>query len=844
MPHLLLLLLLLLLPAPLSAQTHLAVLEIKIAQQPNTKPIDPFSARTLTDDLRKLALDLNAYNVITKENIETLLPPGTTLEDCGKTTCEVDIGRQLGATYIITAEIGRLGAALELTIRLYDTKSGALLQQLNLSAPDIPQLRAHIKRDGPTLFSTLATRQLTASDLDTLLYLTLSPPTATLTLDGDPIITSQQRQQDDGYLIPIAPNTKHTLKASAPGHHSTQEELLVPPGGIGTLHINLPALPKTTDTTCDPRAPTCRADLFVYTTPPGAQLYIDGALYTTERGAPTTEPTNNPNIGALRLTLPPGPHHIEARLKHHKPASAQITLKLGDFNKTLQQTPITLTPDYGALTISTPTPGATIELDGEPVSQRSPYTLTRAELRAYKLTIKAPNHLPHQQLIIPKRGAPLTLNIPLTPNYSHLTLTPRESDSGDPISGAKLTLDQDPDTPQTTPTHHTHLLTNLKSGPHELKLTHPHYEPTTITYEVPPGDQHITLPITLKPRYALLSLTNAQGIQATAHLANGDTIGDLPLQRARVPIGTIEIRIQPKNAERYTPLDLRAALKTKEHKDFGNIHLKERLGTLTITSTPSGATITIDGATLPDTTPHRTQLHQGQHTIQLKLNQHDPYTKTLHITQDTQHELHGNLGQNPTLEISCDPPSATVWINGLPRGKSPATHSARPGPWQAHCALGDAQSPPLRLTLNQGDRAERHLTINPDHINTLRARRSALRTTAWALLSAAGATLLGAGALWLGPQDTASANRDLAYRSYLEATPATDDLRRSALLSADRDAAFWHNTTLTTLSVSGGLALIGGGLLLLAPDLTPDPAPPARQRLRAHQDAALRALEP
>ena len=43
---------------------------------------------------------------MTRESIEALLPSGTRLSDCAKAQCEVEVGRRIGADYIVTGEEG------------------------------------------------------------------------------------------------------------------------------------------------------------------------------------------------------------------------------------------------------------------------------------------------------------------------------------------------------------------------------------------------------------------------------------------------------------------------------------------------------------------------------------------------------------------------------------------------------------------------------------------------------------------------------------------------------------------------------------------------------------------
>jgi hypothetical protein len=57
-------------------------------------------------------LPQDQYPVMTQENILTLLPEGKSLEDCLK-DCEVSIGRELGAHYVITGEVIRFGEVIQ-----------------------------------------------------------------------------------------------------------------------------------------------------------------------------------------------------------------------------------------------------------------------------------------------------------------------------------------------------------------------------------------------------------------------------------------------------------------------------------------------------------------------------------------------------------------------------------------------------------------------------------------------------------------------------------------------------------------------------------------------------------
>jgi len=66
------------------------------------------------------------YLVMTQENILTLLPENKKIEDC-LNECEVDVGRNLGASLIVTGSILIFNKNYRLNIKVHETKEGALL---------------------------------------------------------------------------------------------------------------------------------------------------------------------------------------------------------------------------------------------------------------------------------------------------------------------------------------------------------------------------------------------------------------------------------------------------------------------------------------------------------------------------------------------------------------------------------------------------------------------------------------------------------------------------------------------------------------------------------------------
>ncbi len=57
--------------------------------------------------------------------------------------------------------------------------------------------------------------------------------------------------------------------------------------------------------------------------------------------------------------------------------------------------------------------------------------------------------------------------------------------------------------------------------------------------------------------------------------------------------------------------------------------LRSRPSTLTVTTTPSGASVSIDGKPAPGATPFSTELRAGSHTIEVRQTGYSPVTQTV-----------------------------------------------------------------------------------------------------------------------------------------------------------------------------------------------------------------------
>lgn len=112
----------------------------------------------LTDKLRSKAIEVlptyNNFVIMTRDNILTMLPPGSTLEEC-EGECLVQTGKNISADYVAQARVGQFGSDLTLTVELYETASGKMLANYTSKNRSVEELLAEIEGRSAMLFGTI-----------------------------------------------------------------------------------------------------------------------------------------------------------------------------------------------------------------------------------------------------------------------------------------------------------------------------------------------------------------------------------------------------------------------------------------------------------------------------------------------------------------------------------------------------------------------------------------------------------------------------------------------------------------------------------------------------------------
>ena len=772
--------------------------------------LEPFERALLADSVRGAALN-TPFDVMTRENMTALLPPNVTLEDCvGE--CEVDVGRSIGAHYIITGHLGRLqsegeGGELRLLLRLYHTRSGALRAQSEARAGRVGALQHKARRAATQLFAQLApTQQVVGAR--TLLWVKVSPQEATLTLDGFPLDPQRARpaQGDSGGLVWPITAGEHTLKASAPGHLSERVRLKVREGEPSEALITLKR--RAHAARCD--RGTCMGDVWVYTQPPGARVWVNG-----ERTSYITRPNStNPRLGSVALRLPEGSHWVRATL-NKRSAERLIRVKGNTHNMDMRERPLRLKRPRASLSLSTSPPGALVRLNGEVIG-KTPLKRKRLSPGAYWLEVVAEGRKSREELLTLEEGQRWRARWSLTPNTASLEV--KVSYEGKAVEGASVWLSGQ--RLGVTGSEGTLRVEALTIGEGALEVRHPLYLPAQESVSLKAGEV-LSERVALRGAWAELSvsLSEAQrealsslGERAPKRLEvlwNGELIGELPLKASRVRAGPGWLQVRPSSEETFEPHRERLSLKVGE-KQALEVSLTPHKARLELQSSPPNAYVEVDGEQV-GRTPYRARLIAGLHRVVLRAEGYPPFSLPLWLTKEG-HKERVDFKARTFVEVSCDPGKGDVLLNGDVRGPSPQVIDLKPGSYQVGCQLFGAEvSAPVELTA--GEQLSRELRLSSASIDFARWRAR------WTPRVGKGAAILGALSLvtaltlTLGPLKSAEEERDRLARRWLEADDPSELMGRyQAWAEAERNVQRYSSWA--QLSAWGGLSVsLGGGAL-------------------------------
>lgn len=181
--------------ASFAAKQHVAVLET-VADSKDI--MSPSERRFLTDMLRTQAVkELPAereFVIMTRENIQMMLPPGKAIEDC-EGSCLAETGKNIQADFVAQARIGQVGANISISVELYETAGSKLVASFTGLGADVNALIEVIKANSPEFFrkvrgnasGIMRTGFDSADNQSFVVNVSTNPQGASLSIDGRPV---------------------------------------------------------------------------------------------------------------------------------------------------------------------------------------------------------------------------------------------------------------------------------------------------------------------------------------------------------------------------------------------------------------------------------------------------------------------------------------------------------------------------------------------------------------------------------------------------------------------------------------------------------------------------------
>lgn len=248
-----------------------------------------------------------------------------------------------------------------------------------------------------------------------------------------------------------------------------------------------------------------------------------------------------------------------------------------------------------------------------------------------------------------------TLNVKLKPAFGQIRV------NSQPESGAQVFVDGKllgSTTPLTSEA--------IASGEHTVQVVKEMYQPAVQKVTVSDGQ---TTPVTvqLRPNFAVLTVQATEG----ASIAVNNEQKGVGSWSGRLGAGiySVEARLAKHRAAKQD-IELTAG-------DQRSIDLKPApiYGSLDVVSSPSGATITLDGKEYGTTPNTLNRLLIGDYTVELSRQGYATVRKTISITEGTSAMLSETLSNGREVSIRSTPSGAELFVDGKVLGKTPYTGS-------------------------------------------------------------------------------------------------------------------------------------------------------------------------
>ncbi|MBT3296436.1 MAG: PEGA domain-containing protein [Verrucomicrobia bacterium] len=210
-------------------------------------------------------------------------------------------------------------------------------------------------------------------------------------------------------------------------------------------------------------------------------------------------------------------------------------------------------------------------------------------------------------------------------------------------------------------------LSDLAPGPHLLSVTKSGYHDVRQSIALT-GAQRIALNLTLEPVSGLILLHSTP--PGSDVEIDGAHRGSTPLLLTDLPVGRYRVHFSQTG---YLPKDIDLAVEDRTPIRIP-VELTSDSATLTLDSTPPGATVTLNGIAKGRTPCRLDRVAAGESELQISLEGYRTFARTIRLAAGQGESVTAALDALPaTLNVVSIPTGARIYVNDEFRGEAPLT---------------------------------------------------------------------------------------------------------------------------------------------------------------------------
>lgn len=384
---------------------------------------------------------------------------------------------------------------------------------------------------------------------------------------------------------------EYEIKVSKEGYEERTSVVHLLPGDSVVLNFNLSSTSGT---------------VTIVSEPSGADVYINGDY----RGKTP-----------LEVNLPPGTYEIRISKEEYQEKVLSVTIE-GSEAKFVS---VSLTPEFGFITVVSTPLGAKVYLDGKYVG-KTPLDGLKVSVGTHEVLLKKDGYNETKVAVEVTPGKTSRISVTLHEAISLLKVCsdPPEAEVyvNNNFKGiTPVTLEVDP-------------------GTYEVRIVKADYEEYVTMVKVGEGETKV-ISAELVPKFGFLSV-NSEPSGARVYI-NGKYIGKTPIEGYRLDTGEYELRLK---LEEYQEYSTKVVITPGEVTER-SIELVPTYAYISVDSTPSGAEVYLDGVHIGVTPIRKYRVQPGSHELRVALEGYSEYREAVNVEPGDDLEITAELKPEP-----------------------------------------------------------------------------------------------------------------------------------------------------------------------------------------------------